>query len=104
MAFIRKRLSSVQAYTWYSFQFIESYRAGGKVRQRVLCNIGAFRSAAQAASARRAIDRLPVCYREEVLRRLEAMTREEPAIQDEENATKKTLEALERTIAAARRR
>jgi hypothetical protein len=100
MAFIRKRMSSRSSTcTVYSFQFIETYRAEGKVRQRVLCNIGAFRSAAQAASARWAINRLPALYREEILHRLEAMAREEPAADDVE-----ALEALERRIAAALRK
>jgi len=35
MAFIRRRLSQS-----YSYQIIETYRAAGKVKQRVLCNVG----------------------------------------------------------------
>ena len=50
MAFIRKRLSSrMKYYRWYSFQWIETYRASGKVKQRVLANLGTFRSGAHAA-------------------------------------------------------
>ncbi len=95
MAFIRKRQSSWRKrYTWYSFQLIESYRAGGSVRQRVLCNIGNARSAAQVAQ--RYGSRVPEQYRDEVLRLLDVMGREEPPIEDGE-----TLEALERRIAAS---
>ncbi|MGA7240325.1 MAG: hypothetical protein WBY44_31865 [Bryobacteraceae bacterium] len=95
MAFIRKRLSSTrQAYTWYSFQLIESYRDCGRVRQRVLCNIGTARSAAQAAQWYE--KRLPEQYRDQILHGLEAMARSEPAIEDG-----KTLEDLERRIATA---
>ena len=100
MAFVRKRLSSVRAYTWYSYQFIESYRDGGKVRQRVLCNIGTARSARQAAQWLGGIraSRVPEQYRDEILRQLDVMARKEPAIEDGE-----TLEALERRIATAPR-
>jgi hypothetical protein len=98
MAFIRKRQSSWRKrYTWYSFQLIESYREGGKVRQRVLCNIGTARSAAQVAQRYGA--RVPEQYRDEVLRKLEAMASREPAADDDGE----TLEALERRIEAARR-
>jgi hypothetical protein len=42
MAFIRKRLSSNDQSrgTIYSYQLIETYRDGGKVKQRVICNLG----------------------------------------------------------------
>jgi hypothetical protein len=39
MAFIRERLSSKQEES-YSYQIIETYREGGKVKQRVLYNMG----------------------------------------------------------------
>ena len=39
MAFIRRRLSGKQDGT-YSYQIIESYRAEGKIKQRVLYNLG----------------------------------------------------------------
>jgi hypothetical protein len=39
MAFIRRRLSGKQDDS-YSYQIIETYREGGKVRQRILYNMG----------------------------------------------------------------
>ena len=48
MAFIRSRFSSRSGrsgeYEWYSYQVIETYREGGKIKQRVLCNLGTFRN------------------------------------------------------------
>ncbi len=39
MAFIRRRLSGKQDGS-YSYQILESYREGGKIKQRNLYNIG----------------------------------------------------------------
>ena len=95
MAFIRKRQSSRKKfYTWYSYQLIETYREGGKVKQRVLYNIGRARSAGEAA--RRHGKRLPDQYRDQIMRLLEDMARSEPAIEPGP-----TLEELERRISRA---
>jgi hypothetical protein len=50
MAFIRKRLSSMHRLygTIYSYQLIETYRDGGRVKQRVLANLGGAETVTEA--------------------------------------------------------
>ncbi len=47
MAFIRKRISPTGRRT-PSYQVIETYREGGKVKQRVLANLGRFSTVEEA--------------------------------------------------------
>lgn len=49
MAFIRKRISPSQKKT-PSYQVIETYREGGKVKQRVLANLGCYPTPEKALS------------------------------------------------------
>ena len=54
MAFIRRRLSSLNFRgkgERYSHQLVETYRDGGKVKQRVLLNLGSSASVAEARKA-----------------------------------------------------
>lgn len=50
MAFIRRRLSSNHRFYGkiYSHQLVETYREGGKVKQRVLANLGGAETIAEA--------------------------------------------------------
>jgi hypothetical protein len=56
MAFIRKRLSSDHRLDGkcYSYQLIETFREGGKVKQRVLANLGRSPTIADAIEWERA--------------------------------------------------
>jgi hypothetical protein len=45
MAFIKKRRSGKER---FSYQLVETYRKGGKVKQRILCNLGRYPSLALA--------------------------------------------------------
>jgi hypothetical protein len=100
MAFIRRRQSSwKQHYTWYSFQLIETYRDGGKVRQRVLWNIGTAQSAADAI--RRYGGRLPEQYREQVMGLLECMARSEPSVEQPTVTLEEVEQKLRRALGRA---
>ena len=49
MTFIRKRRTTTwKGKDYFSHQLIETYRDGGKVKQRILANFGAWSTAAEA--------------------------------------------------------
>jgi hypothetical protein len=49
MAFIKKRRSSHRGgKERFSYQLVETYRKGGKVKQRILCNLGPYPTLALA--------------------------------------------------------
>ena len=109
MAFIRKRISPTGRRT-LSYQLIETYREGGKVKQRVLANLGRCSTVEEALEdTRRHLELAARCLSEgkRYLRRWNLICKlgsDKPVVEKQVERLRRQAEALERVVSKSVRR